>query len=315
MTSRFYRGNRLAVILPCFNEAPAIAGVVGAFREALPEASIHVFDNGSTDGSAEIAGNAGASVRHVGRRGKGNVVRRMFADIEADVYLMADSDGTYDPGAARAMIDRLLDDGLDMVVGRRIGSENGTYRPGHQFGNRLLTRTVAWIFGEGFTDMLSGYRALSRRYVKSFPAVSAGFEIETELTIHALILRAPYSEMDASYGVRVEGTESKLATYGDGFRILKTILKLHILEKPRSFFLTLALGGALAAIVLAVPVLLDYLRTGLVPRLPTLIAATAIALGSLLAATCAVILDGVVAGRNEAKRLVYLSIPAPQPKP
>lgn len=314
MTSRLYRGNCLAVILPCFNEAPAIADVVRAFKEALPEASVHVFDNGSTDGSAEIAGNAGAMVRHVATRGKGNVVRRMFADIEADVYLMADSDGTYDPGAARAMIDQLLDDGLDMVVGRRMGSETGTYRPGHRFGNRLLTRTVAWIFGEGFTDMLSGYRALSRRYVKSFPAISEGFEIETELTIHALILRAPYAEMETNYGVRAEGTASKLATYGDGLRILKTILKLHILEKPRTFFLTLALGGALAAIVLAVPVVIDYLQTGLVPRFPTLIAASAVALGALLAATCAVILDGVVTSRSEAKRLVYLSIPAPQPK-
>ena len=248
-------------------------------------------------------------------QGKGNVVRRMFADVEADVYLMADGDGTYDACAALQMVDRLLGDGLDMVVGRRQPVEAGTYRPGHAFGNRLLTRTVAWIFGEGFTDMLSGYRAFSRRYVKSFPAISEGFEIETELTIHALTLRSPYAEIETRYGARAEGTESKLATWNDGFRILRTILKLHMLEKPRTFFLTLAFGGLLAALVLAAPVLVEYLQTGLVPRFPTLITAASIALGALLAATCAMILDGVVAGRNEAKRLVYLGIPAPRAKP
>lgn len=315
MATPLYRGNRIAVILPCFNEAAAIGRVVGAFRAALPHATVHVFDNGSTDGSPGIARAAGAEVRHVGMRGKGNVVRRMFADVEADVYLMADGDDTYDACAATAMIDRLLDEGLDMVVGRRQSAEAGTYRPGHAFGNRLLTRTVAWIFGEGFTDMLSGYRAFSRRYVKSFPAISEGFEIETELTIHALTLRAPYAEIETRYGARAEGTQSKLATYGDGFRILKTILKLHILEKPRTFFLTLALAGLLASVVLALPVLFEYFQTGLVPRVPTLITAASSAMGALLAATCAVILDGVVTGRNEAKRLVYLGIPAPRQAP
>jgi glycosyltransferase involved in cell wall biosynthesis len=305
-----YRGNTVAVILPCYNEAPAIASVVAAFRAALPEAQIHVFDNASTDGTADVARTAGAMVRTVTARGKGNVVRRMFADVEADIYLMADGDGTYDPAAARQMLDRMIDGSLDMVVGCRTAEGAAAYRAGHRFGNRALTGAVARIFGDGFTDMLSGYRAFSRRYVKSFPALSKGFEIETELTIHALELRAPHGEVQTTYGARAEGTESKLTTWGDGFRILGTILRLHMLERPMEFYLTLAFAGLLVSLYLGVPVIYEYLQTGLVPRFPTAIAAVGFMLAALLAAVCALILDSVVTGRREAKRLVYLGIPA-----
>jgi len=308
------RGNRVAVILPCYNEAPAIASVVAGFRAALPEAAIYVFDNASTDGTADVARQAGATVVLVKHRGKGNVVRRMFADVEADIYLMADGDGTYDPAAARAVIDRLLAEGLDMVVGCRTPLGEAAYRAGHQFGNRALTGTVARIFGDGFTDMLSGYRAMSRRYVKSFPALSKGFEIETELTIHALELRAPFGEVDTAYGDRAAGTVSKLSTWGDGFRILGTILRLHMLERPMEFYLTLALAGLFVSLGLGVPVIIEYLQTGLVPRFPTAIAAVGFMLAALLSTAVAVILDSVVTGRREAKRLVYLGIPGPRDK-
>jgi glycosyltransferase involved in cell wall biosynthesis len=305
-----YRGNRVAVILPCYNEAPAIASVVAAFRAALPAAAIYVFDNASSDDTAAVARAAGAMVMTVTERGKGNVVRRMFADVEADIYLMADGDGTYDAGAARKMIDRLLDDGLDVVVGTRTPAGDAAYRPGHAFGNRALTRAVARIFGGGFTDMLSGYRALSRRYVKSFPALSKGFEIETELTIHALELRAPHGEVATQYGERAAGTESKLSTWSDGLRIAGTILRLHMLERPLEFYLTLAFAGFLVSLGLGLPVVVEYLQTGLVPRFPTAIAAVGFMLGALLFAVSAIILDSVVTGRREAKRLVYLGIPA-----
>lgn len=306
-----YRGNRVAVIFPCYNEAPAIASVVAGFRAALPQAAIYVFDNASTDDTATVARAAGATVKLVRQRGKGNVVRRMFADVEADIYLMADGDGTYDAGAARQMIDRLIDDGLDMVVGCRRAAGDAAYRAGHRVGNRALTRTVARIFGDGFTDMLSGYRALSRRYVKSFPALSKGFEIETELTIHALELRAPHGEVLTAYGDRAAGTASKLATWGDGFRILGTILRLHMLERPMEFYLTLAFAAFLVSLGLGLPVIVEYLQTGLVPRFPTAIAAVGFMLGAAVCAACAIILDSVVTGRREAKRLVYLAIPAP----
>jgi glycosyltransferase involved in cell wall biosynthesis len=314
MQSRF-RGNTVAVILPCYNEAPAIRKVIQGFQAVLPEAAIHVFDNNSTDETVAVARAAGARVATVSDRGKGNVVRRMFADVQADIYLMADGDGTYDPDAAPKMIERVVAEGLDMVVGCRVPNGTGSeYRPGHKFGNRLLTRTVARIFGDGFTDMLSGYRAFSRRYVKSFPALSKGFEIETELTIHALNLRAPYGEIATRYGERAAGTESKLATFADGLRILKTIVKLHMLERPRAFYLTLTLAGTLASLWFGLPVVYEYFQTGQVARFPTAILAAAIMLGAFLSASCAVILDSVVTGRNEHKRLVYLGIPAPGPR-
>jgi glycosyltransferase involved in cell wall biosynthesis len=307
-------GNRVAVILPCYNEAPAIASVVAGFRAALPHATVYVFDNASTDRTADVARAAGATVMRVAQRGKGNVVRRMFADVEADIYVMADGDGTYDAGAAPTMIARLLADRLDMVVGCRTAAGDAAYRAGHRFGNRALTGTVARIFGDGFTDMLSGYRVMSRRYVKSFPALSKGFEIETELTIHALELRAPHGEVDTAYGARAAGTASKLTTWGDGFRILGTILRLHMLERPMEFYLTLGLAAVFVSLGLGVPVIIEYLQTGLVPRFPTAIAAVGFMIAALLCAAVAIILDSVVTGRREAKRLVYLSIPATRDK-
>ena len=310
-----YRGNSVAIILPCYNEAPAIGGVVAGFRAALPDTTIYVFDNASNDGTADVARKAGATVFHASHRGKGNVVRRMFADVEADIYLMADGDGTYDASSAKAMIDVLIDGGLDMVVGtRRSPGGDAAYRPGHRFGNRALTGAVARAFGDGFTDMLSGYRALSRRYVKSFPALSKGFEIETELTIHALELRAPHGEVATPYGERTAGTQSKLSTWGDGGRILGTILRLHMLERPLEFYLTLAFAAVLVSLYLGVPVIAEFFETGLVPRFPTAIAAVGFMLGAALCAAVALILDSVVTGRREAKRLVYLGIPAARDK-
>jgi glycosyltransferase involved in cell wall biosynthesis len=311
MPQQLYRGNAIAVILPCFNEAPAIPGVVAAFRDALPDAEIYVFDNASTDGTAAAGKAAGATVIGVAGRGKGNVVRRMFADVEADIYVMADGDGTYEAAAAKRLVDQLIDNRLDMVVGTRVSAGVGKeYRFGHQTGNRLLTGTVAWMFDHGFTDMLSGYRVFSRRYVKSFPALSRGFEIETELTIHALELRAPFAELPTAYGERTEGTASKLTTVRDGYRIGKAILRLFMRERPRQVYMTLAIAGFVASLVLGIPIIIEYLQIGLVPRFPTAIAAAVIMLGALLCLTCAVILDSVVTARAEAKRLTYLATPA-----
>ncbi|MBK1794599.1 glycosyltransferase [Devosia sp. WQ 349] len=310
--TKLYRGNHVAVILPCYNEANIIADVVAAFRAALPEASIYVFDNASTDHTAEIAAAAGAIVRHVPYRGKGNVVRRQFADVDADVYVMADGDGTYDASQSQLMVDQLLDQGLDLVVGTRQPVGDGQeYRPGHVLGNRLLTGTVARIFGSGFTDMLSGYRVLSRRFVKSFPALSQGFEIETELTIHALELRAPYSEVPTAYGSRIEGSTSKLSTYRDGLRILEMIVRLYARERPRQLYLCTGAIIAIISMLLAVPIIIEYLDTGLVPRFPTaILAGFGVLCGVVLGAT-AVILDSVVTGRRETKRLRYLEMRAP----
>jgi len=311
--TKLYRGNHVAVILPCFNEVAVIASVIGAFRTALPEASIFVFDNDSTDGTAEAAAAAGAVVRHVPQRGKGNVVRRQFADVDADVYVMADGDGTYDAGQSRALVDMLLDSGLDMVVGtRQTQGDGGEYRPGHVLGNRVLTGTVARIFGRGFSDMLSGYRVLSRRFVKSFPALSKGFEIETELTIHALELRAPYGEMPTLYGSRVEGSTSKLSTIRDGWMIVVAIVRLFARERPRQLYMTLGAIVVAVSILLAIPVFIDYLETGLVPRFPTAILSGMGVIAGLVLGATSVILDSVVTGRREVKRLRYLEIPAPR---
>ena len=311
MSTKLYRGNRVAVILPCYNEVLVVASVIAAFRTALPEADIFVFDNSSTDGTAAAALAAGAMVRNVQQRGKGNVVRRMFADVEADIYLMADGDGTYDAQRSRALVDKLLDEGLDMVVGTRQPVGDGAeYRPGHAWGNRLLTGTVARIFGGGFTDMLSGYRVLSRRFVKSFPALSKGFEIETELTIHALELRAPYGEMSTAYGSRVEGSVSKLGTIRDGFAILKSILRLYVRERPRQLYSSVAVFCIAVSLLLALPVIYEFVETGLVPRLPTAVLAGLIMIAATVTGATAVIMDSVVTGRAEAKRLRYLDIPA-----
>ena len=312
MTQR-YRGNSVAVILPCYNEALVIASVIESFRQALPEAQIFVFDNASSDGTEEAARAAGAVVRQVTQRGKGNVVRRLFADVDADIFIMADGDGTYEAQQCRRMVDKLLDNGLDMVVGTRVPvGAGGEYRPGHRLGNRLLTGTVGRMFGPGFTDMLSGYRVLSRRFVKSFPSLSRGFEIETELTIHALELRAPFGEVPTAYGSRVEGSRSKLSTVRDGLLIAEAIVRLFVRERPRQLYLALATIVAIVALLLAIPIFMEYFETGLVPRFPTAILAGLGMIASLVLAATAVILDSVVTGRTEAKRLRYLEIAGPR---
>jgi len=301
---------QMAVILPCFNEEHAIAKVINEFQEALPEAAIYVFDNNSTDRTAEIARDCGAEVVFVALKGKGNVVRRMFADVEADIYLMTDGDCTYDVSVARQLVEKLLHENLDMVVGCRVDrGESENYRRGHRFGNQLLTGSVRYIFGGKFSDMLSGYRVFSRRFVKSFPALARGFEIETELTIHALELRMPCGEVDTLYGARPEESESKLSTYRDGFRILKTIMRMYMVERPLEFFSILSFILAAASIVFAIPLFQEYFATGLVPRLPTAVLATGLMLSALLSFGCGLLLDNVTRGRQELRRLSYLSIP------
>lgn len=302
---------RIAAVIPCYNEALAIAQVVDEFRAVLPGIEIHVFDNASTDGTASVARAAGAQVTHVALRGKGNVARRMFADVEADIYVMVDGDATYDLGGLRHLVDTLVEGNLDMVVGSRVddGEDAQTYRTGHRFGNRLLTGAVAALFGGRLTDMLSGLRVFSRRYAKSFPAVSEGFEIETELTVHALELRMPFAELPVRYRSRPEGSHSKLSTYRDGWRILKTICKLFVSERPLLFFSGIATVLALGSIAAAVPLALTYLATGLVPRLPTAVLLTGTMLSAMLAFVCGIVLHAVTMGRREAKRLRYLAIP------
>ena len=302
---------RVAVILPCWNEAAAIASTVAGFRAALPDADVYVYDNNSSDATVANARAAGAIVRTERMQGKGRVVRRMFADVEADVYVLADGDATYDAAAAPAMVAMLLDERLDMVVGARRSEVEVAYRRGHRLGNRLLTSMLARLFGRSFSDILSGYRVFSRRFVKSFPILSTGFEIETEISVHALELRMPVAEIVTSYGARMEGSASKLSTYRDGARILQTILTLLRLERPVFYFGTL--GGLLLglAIVLAVPLGITYAQTGLVPRLPTALLSTGLGILAALCFFCGLILDTVVRGRREVRRLAYLGLPAP----
>lgn len=302
---------RIAVVIPCYNEALAVPSVIADFKAILPQASIHVFDNNSTDGTGKVARTCGASVTHVQLRGKGNVVRRMFADVDADIYVMVDGDATYDITQAQHMVDLLRDNMLDMVVGCRVddGKNQATYRPGHRLGNQLLTGSVLKLFGGQFTDMLSGYRIFSRRYVKSFPATARGFETETELTVHALELRMPYAEVETRYLSRPEGSESKLSTFRDGWRILKTILQLFISERPLAFFAIVAAVLAALSIGLATPLAITYLQTGLVPRLPTAVLATGGMLSAMLSLVCGAVLNTVTIGRREMKHLVYLGIP------
>ncbi|MFP5392730.1 MAG: glycosyltransferase family 2 protein [Gammaproteobacteria bacterium] len=304
---------RIAVLVPCYNEAPTIAGLVRDFQRSLPHAHIHVFDNNSRDDTVRLARAAGAHVRSVPLQGKGNVVRRMFADVEADVYIMVDGDDTYDAAAAPGLVERLLEEGLDMVVGSRVSDEAEAYRFGHRFGNRLLTRCVASVFGRSFTDMLSGYRVFSRRYVKSFAAHATGFETETELTVHALELRMPVAEVPTVYKSRPEGSVSKLHTYRDGARILLTILRLVRSERPLAFFSSAALACMLLSLGLAVPLLQTYAATGLVPRLPTAVLCTGLSLFGIILLTCGFVLDTVTKGRIEQKRFAYLAVPAPAP--
>jgi glycosyltransferase involved in cell wall biosynthesis len=302
---------KLAVLIPCYNEEKAITGVVQGFRAALPDADIYVYDNNSADDTIAVAKAAGAIVRREPLQGKGNVVRRMFADIEADIYIMVDGDGTYHAGSAALMVDKLVSEQLDMVVGSRLSSETaGAFRAGHHFGNKLLTGTVAWIFGDRFVDMLSGYRVFSRRFVKSFPAVSSGFETETELAVHALSLRLPVAEIETPYGSRPEGSVSKLRTYRDGMRISWMIVQLFREERPMAFFALLFVVLAAASLALGIPVVLDYSRTGLVPRLPTALLSTGVMLLAFLSLVAGFVLDNVTRGRREVKRLAYLSQPA-----
>lgn len=309
-TYKPFSGVEIAIILPCYNEEAAIGEVVASFRKVLPEAQIYVYDNNSKDRTSAVAAAAGAIVRSEPLQGKGNVVRRMFADIDADIYLMCDGDITYDAGTAPAMIAKLIDENLDMVVGCRVDTEAAAYRAGHRFGNALFTGFVAYLFGNRFTDILSGYRVFSRRYVKSFPALSNGFEIETELTVHALELRMPIGEVDSPYGARLEGSQSKLSTYRDGYRILLMITKLFKNERPLFFFAIIFGLLSLIALGLSVPVVLTYFETGLVPRLPTAVLAASTMLLAFLALTCGLILDTVTHGRREIKRLAYLTIPS-----
>lgn len=306
---------RIAVLLPCYNEAAAIAQTVAAFRAALPDAAVYVYDNNSNDATRAVAVEAGAVVRTERTQGKGNVVRRMFADIDADVYVMADGDATYDAAAAPAMVARLLDEQLDMVVGARRSEVDAAYRRGHRVGNALLTNLLAWTFGRSFSDVLTGYRVFSRRFVKSFPVLSAGFEIETEISVHALELRLPVAEVLTDYAARPAGSVSKLSTYSDGWRILRTIAMLFRFERPMTFFGTVATLFAVLAVVLAVPLVLTYLDTGLVPRFPTAILATGLMILAFLNLFCGLILDTVVRGRREVRRLAYLSHPAPTAEP
>ena len=303
---------KVAVLIPCYNEGTTISKVVSDFRAALPGAEIYVYDNNSSDSTKESAMSAGAIVHSEPMQGKGNVVRRMFADIEADTYVMVDGDATYHAASAPLMIERLFKEKLDMVVGNRlVKHEEGAFRAGHHVGNHLLTGFVAWLFTSRFNDILSGYRVFSRRFVKSFPAISTGFETETELTVHALALRLPVAEVDTPYFARPDGSSSKLRTYHDGFRILLTILLLLKEERPQFFFSAISLLLMAIALVLGIPIIVGWMETGLVPRFPTALLATGISLMAFLSLAAGVILDTVTRGRREIKRLHYLSIAAP----
>ena len=301
----------VAVLVPCYNEEVAVAKVVKDFRAVLPAATIFVFDNNSTDNTAAAARAAGAEVYEEKHQGKGYVVRRMFTDVEADIYVLVDGDATYDAPSAAAMIERLLDHRLDMVVANRVDHDEAAYRAGHRTGNRLLTSFVATVFGSTFNDMLSGYRVFSRRFVKSFPVLSGGFEIETELTIHALELGMAVAEIDTPYYARPKGSASKLNTWSDGFRILFTIFKLYRVERPLPFFGAIGLTLAIISIGFATPVVATYLETGLVPRLPTAVLATGMMILASLSVAIGLVLDTVTRGRREMKLLAYLALRAP----
>ena len=301
---------RVAVLVPCFNEEAAVATVIADFRKALPSAEIFVYDNNSSDRTRAVAVEAGAQVRSERRQGKGHVVRRMFADIDADIYVLVDGDATYDAASAPRMIETLRSDHLDMVVGLRVDQAETAYRSGHRTGNRMLTGFLSAVFGEAFKDILSGYRVFSRRFVKSFPVLSDGFEIETELSVHALELALPVAEIETPYYARPEGSFSKLNTWRDGFRILGTILKLYRSEKPLRFFSAIGLFLALASIGLAIPVVVTYLEQGLVPRLPTAVLSMGLMIVAVLAVSSGLVLDTVTRGRREMKLLAYLAQPA-----
>jgi len=301
----------VAVLVPCYNEGQAIASVVSDFRAALPQATVYVYDNNSTDGTAALAERAGATVRRESRQGKGYVVRRMFNDVEADIYVLVDGDATYDAPSAPAMVAKLLDERLDMVVASRVDRDDKAYRRGHRAGNWLLTGVVAHMFGRDFTDILSGYRVFSRRFVKSFPILSGGFEIETELTVHALQLELPVGEVATPYYSRPSGSASKLSTWSDGFRILWTVFKLYRAERPLSLFGGFGIALAIVSVGLAIPIFITYVEEGLVPRLPTAVLSTGLMVLAFLSIACGLILDTVTRGRRELKLLAYLALRAP----
>jgi len=303
---------RIAVLLPCYNEEAAIAATVSGFREALPGATVYVYDNNSKDRTSEVAAKAGAMVRVERQQGKGHVVRRMFADVDADVYIMADGDLTYDPKAAPEMVALLLGEQLDMVVGTRKHEVKEAYRGGHVLGNRIFTGLLARLFGRSFSDIFSGYRVFSRRFVKSFPVLSSGFEIETEISVHALELKMPVGEVETVYASRPEGSHSKLSTFSDGWRILKTIVTLYRIERPVLFFGTIGAVLVLAALALSVPLIVTYLQIHQVPRLPTAVLVTGMIIVAVLCIFAGLILDTVTRGRREIRRLAYLSQPAPR---
>jgi glycosyltransferase involved in cell wall biosynthesis len=301
---------RIAVMVPCHNEEVTIGQVISDFRSSLPAAQIYVYDNNSTDRTAAIALEAGAIVRTEYLQGKGHVVRRMFADIEADIYVMADGDATYDAGSAPKLIKKLTEENLDMVVASRLYTdERDAFPKGHHFGNRVLTGLVSVLFGSALRDMLSGYRVFSRRFVKSFPAVARGYETETELTVHCLTVRLPMAEVETPYFRRPEGSSSKLNKYQDGVRILLTALRLLKAERPVLFFTTISFVLAVTALLLAIPILFAYVETGLVPRLPTALLSASLMILAFLSLTSGVILANVTEGRREQKRLLYLQIP------
>lgn len=302
---------RIAVLLPCYNEEAAIAQTVAGFQTALPTATIYVYDNNSSDRTVELARAAGAVTRCEPIQGKGSVVRRMFADVDADIFVMADGDLTYDPAAAPRMVDQLVADQLDMVVGTRQHEVKDAYRGGHVLGNRLFTGLLSGLFGRSFTDIFSGYRVFSRRFVKSFPVLSSGFEIETEMSVHALELRMPVGEQITTYFARPEGSASKLSTYRDGWRILRTIATLYRIERPVLFFGGIGALLLLAGLVLSVPLVVTYLQTGLVPRVPTAILVTGMVIIAVLCFFAGLILDTVTRGRREIRRLAYLQLEAP----
>lgn len=300
---------RVAVLIPCYNEEATISGVVRDFADALPGAMIYVYDNNSTDRTVALARQAGAIVRQETLQGKGHVIRRMFADVDADAYVLVDGDATYEPTSAAPMIDTLLNEGLDMVTGTRVTDIRAAYRPGHRLGNNLLTSIVTHVFGNRITDMLSGYRVFSRRFVRSFPALSSGFETETEFTIHALELQMPLGELETPYKDRPAGSTSKLNTYRDGVRILFTIVNLVRDQRPLQFFAALFAFFVLLGVGLSVPILVEFNRSHTVPRFPTAILSTGLILVAVLMLVCGLVLDSVSRGRKELKRMLYLSVP------
>ena len=305
-------GLEIAVIVPCFNEAAAIDKVVRDFRTSLPTATVYVYDNNSTDRTLEVARAAGALVRRETHQGKGNVVRRMFADVEADIYVLVDGDATYDAASARALIARLIEDRLDMVVAARVEKDAQAYRPGHRTGNRLFTGFFASVFSASFTDILSGYRVFSRRFVKSFPVLSRGFEIETELSVHALELGLAVGEVPTPYYARPEGSTSKLSTWWDGLRILSTIVGLYRSERPLTFFSAIGIALAAVSVILAIPIFVTFVEQGIVPRIPTAILATGLMLLAFLSIVAGLVLDTVTRGRREMKLIAFLQHRAPR---